>query len=178
VATLIVAWLPLAPAAPRSVGLVNLGAAYAEAGDDGAARAAFSEALRIDPRDARALENLAVLEFRASRYAEALGPVERALAIDPRAFAAWSLRGAVLGKLGRFDEAVESLEHALEIHPQWEDARLALAAVWRDYLSHCQEVAAAAGVAPPGPGEDPRAFVEFLESHGLKRAAERVRRVP
>jgi len=177
-AALVVTWLPVAPAAPRSVALVNLGASYAEAGNIDAARTSFAEALRTDPRDARALENLAVLEFRAGRYAEALAPIEHALALEPRAFAAWSLRGATLGKLGRFDEAVESLERALEIHPQWEDARVTLAAVWRDYLSHCQEIAEAAGVPPPRPGEDPARFVEFLESQGLKRAAERVRRAP
>jgi tetratricopeptide (TPR) repeat protein len=175
VPALLLAMLPIAPAAPRAVTLVNLGALYAELGETDRARDAFRSALVDQPSDPRALENLALLELGDDRPAEALEWIERSLVVDARSFAAWNLRGVILGKLRRFDEAVESMERSLEIHPGGDDTRANLGVLWRDYVRHCQAVAESAGVRVPAPGEDPRPFAEFLEARGLHRAADRVR---
>ncbi len=63
---------------------VQVGAAWAANGQPAAARAAYQEALRLDPQNAAALNNLAVLDLRAGRPGSAARYLADALAVDPQ----------------------------------------------------------------------------------------------
>jgi Flp pilus assembly protein TadD len=71
------------------------------------------EALRVNPRDARALAMLAVYEAKLGRHEEARGHVQEALTLGAGS-AEVHYRAAVVYALGgRRRAAVEALEHAL-----------------------------------------------------------------
>lgn len=63
---------------------VQIGAALAAEGDVAAARAAYYEALRNDPANTAALNNLAVLEMRSGSPAEAARHLASSLAANPQ----------------------------------------------------------------------------------------------
>ncbi|MBL7501447.1 tetratricopeptide repeat protein [Frankia sp. CNm7] len=69
--------------------------------DIGAARSAFEEALRLDPGNAAARNNLAVLDLRANKFRQAGEGLIRAAAADPRDTVAQdNLRAAVHTAVG------------------------------------------------------------------------------
>ena len=67
---------------------VQIGAALAAEGDVAAARVAYFEALRRDPGNTPALNNLAVLEMQNGSAAEAARHLASALAVNPQAASA------------------------------------------------------------------------------------------
>ena len=67
---------------------VQIGAALAADGDVDAARAAYFEALRRDPGNTAALNNLAVLEMQGGSAAEAARHLASALAANPQGISA------------------------------------------------------------------------------------------
>ena len=78
----------------------------------------------IDPRDASALDHLAMTRFRDGRYAEALDLYRKLLeAQQPEQALTHSNLGATLYFLERYEEALASYEQALSIDPNFEPAR-------------------------------------------------------
>jgi len=171
---LAVGLLPLMAPPDRTAAYVNLGALHAELGEPFEAEAAFREALARSPGDPRARTNLAVLALDRNDPREAVRLLDEAVRIAPGDFNAWSLRGVALGQVGRWDDALASAERAVELHPGAEGSRQNLAALWQDYVVHCQEVLAKAGFSPPTSAADRAAQAAFLRERGLVRAAERL----
>ncbi len=62
---------------------MRLGNAYAQEKDFPRAAIAFAEALRLDPRDVAAANNLGNSMFMMSRFDDAIAAYHRALAIKP-----------------------------------------------------------------------------------------------
>jgi Flp pilus assembly protein TadD len=84
---------------------------------DGALRH-FMDAVRLDPDNAEAHNNLGIVQVRRGLVDEAIGHFRRATAVKPDfAFAHWNL-GMALRQSSRNAEAVASLQRALQIDPE------------------------------------------------------------
>ena len=103
-----------------------MGLAEEELGRSEAAAGHFERALQLDPRDAEALDRLALVRYRQQRYAVALELYRRLAEVTPEGAQTHANMGAALYYLGRADEAVRSFEHALALDPALQAARAAL----------------------------------------------------
>ena len=68
---------------------------------------AYTHAISLTPRDARAPANRAAAFVRLRRWREALGDADAALAIDPAAVKALLRRAEALRHLGRAGDALQ-----------------------------------------------------------------------
>jgi len=100
-----------------------------EAGDLARAEALFTEALRLVPGRPSALANLAAVQVRLNRPADARVSLERALAAAPEDVQAWFDHGELLQVLQRPVDALKSYERVLAL-----DARHAAAWTQRGSL--------------------------------------------
>ena len=98
----------------------NLGDLHHRTGDAGAARREYQEALRlskkqleVNPRDARALALMAVVEAKLGRGAEAQRHAAEALALNPSSSDVVYKAAVVHALTGRPEEALLALEKAL-----------------------------------------------------------------
>lgn len=100
-----------------SPSLSLLGAACAKLRDADGARAAFEEAIAIDPEYEEAIYNLAVIEKKTNpRRARQL--LERAIQLDPNRASAHGLLGLICQRLEESIPAEKHLRRALEINPK------------------------------------------------------------
>ena len=106
-----------------------LGIALATAGDSSGAIATFQNALRLDPKNAVAWQNIGLTQLHARRPAEAIESFDKAFAINERLPRAWNGKGAALEALGRHSEAMEALKKAIALDPQQFEAMLNLGVV-------------------------------------------------
>ena len=107
--------------------LLKNGIALRELGRDAEARAAFEEAIAINPKNAPCLNNLGNYEFLAGRYAESKKYYQRAIDADPEFAEAWYDLGNAIVALGQssggatFEAAMREAEqhyrHALKLDP-------------------------------------------------------------
>ena len=89
----------------------------------------YVRALQFDPRDAEALDRLALLRYEQRRFEDALGLYRRLAEIDSGNAQTHANLGAALYHLGRTEEAIERLERALSIDPSLQSARAALESI-------------------------------------------------
>ena len=108
--------LPMAGSLHRLMGRAALELGRPEAVDH------FERAVQLDPRDAEALDRLALLRFREQNYEAAFGLYRSLLEINPDNPQTHSNLGATLYYLGRVKEALKSFEHALSFDPELETA--------------------------------------------------------
>ena len=98
--------------------LLNFGLALHEVGRDTEARAAFEEAVSVNPKNAPSLNNLGNYEFLAGRYAEAKKFYQRAVESDPTFAEAWYDLGNAVIALGEpWGDAEQHYRHALQLSP-------------------------------------------------------------
>jgi len=92
-----------------------LGIARAAAGRDDQALEAFRAALKVDPKNAIAWQNIGLTHVHARRPKEALPAFDQAFALNDRLPRAWNGRGAALEQMGRHGEAIEAWKRAIEL---------------------------------------------------------------
>jgi adenylate cyclase len=78
---------------------------------------AAGQALKLDPRNARALAVLAILQLVDGRSAEAAASADRAVTAQPSDAEAFANLALVLAHTGRHREAIEEIEKALRLDP-------------------------------------------------------------
>ena len=83
----------------------------------------FERAVQLDPRDAEALDRLAMLRFGEQNYEAAFGLYQSLIEVNPDNAQTHSNLGATLYYLGRPEEALQSFERALALDPELETAR-------------------------------------------------------
>ena len=106
--------------------LVLLGNASRALDRPEAATEYFARAIELDPRNADAIDHLAMMQFTAKRYDEALALYRRMLEIRPGSAQTHANIGATLYYLGRRKEALRSFEQALSLDPELATARTGL----------------------------------------------------
>jgi tetratricopeptide (TPR) repeat protein len=106
--------------------LTLLGCAYNASGEPFAARAAFAEAVTIDPNYEEALYHIAVLDEKVDPQ-RSIDLLERAIAIDPRYFRAHLELGKLYHRRRDLPRAEYHFRRCLEIDPADEMSLLYLA---------------------------------------------------
>jgi tetratricopeptide (TPR) repeat protein len=101
---------------------VNLGAALSQLGDLNGAAEQFEEAIRIEPGNANAHYNLAVLSARQNKHEAAISHVHSVLAVSPADLAARYLLAQELLKSEKFDEALAEFSRVVTSDPNNESA--------------------------------------------------------
>ncbi len=151
------------PASPTAIPLTaqaayEQGVARQSAGDATGARAAFDQALALDPTFAPAYVARGALYLAAGSPRNALADAQSALVADPQSSAAYALLGEVLRR-GFADplQALEAYERAVELDPAL--AELLFPARWRAATAAGQaaRLLELAGEYAGGHAEDPLA---------------------
>ncbi|MEP6802440.1 MAG: sulfatase-like hydrolase/transferase [Acidobacteriota bacterium] len=106
-----------------------LGIVRAGAGQTRAAIQAFELALRIDPRNAVAWQNIGITLLHSRDLQGALRAFERAFALNERLPRAWNGRAVALEELGRHVEAIEAWKRAVALDAGQFDALFNLGVV-------------------------------------------------
>ena len=119
---------PLAPAGDPET-LTALGLVLAESGRPDEARVVLERVFERDPRNPAARQNLALVELRSERWAEAERQARLALELNDKLPLAWNYLGVARYNLGRPGEALEAWERALEPRPRDFDVLYNLALV-------------------------------------------------
>jgi len=102
---------------PRNkVAWYNLGVIAQQDGRTADARAAYDEALKIDPKYPSALFNKALL-LKSSEPDRAIGLLKRAVAAHPKAATAHLQLGLILAEKNRHEEAEDAFRHAVAADP-------------------------------------------------------------
>jgi Tfp pilus assembly protein PilF len=117
-----------------------LGCTFEDLGRWEEAAASYRKALEVDPRHAKAANNLGVVLQNRGLWQEAEQAYGRALAADPTLALAHCNRGKLRVLAGRFAEAETDLRRAVELQPG--------EAAWQEMLRDCVAAArkAAAGL--------------------------------
>jgi Flp pilus assembly protein TadD len=85
--------------------------------DNQGARAAFDQALEVDPEQMDALYERGLLNFAEGYLPEAIWDFDQALRLSPRAANVYYARGLALQSLGRHDQAIDDFGQALVLQP-------------------------------------------------------------
>ena len=87
----------------------------------------YHESIALDPRDARAHNNLGLLLAEQGQYAEAVKHFRAAIQGDPEFVLAYNNLGNLLGRLGRYEDAVVHFTEAIKLKPDEQDFHYNLA---------------------------------------------------
>jgi len=105
-------------AARRAIAFSRRGFANLLRGQEAAALADFTEALRLDPRDDWALTNRGLILLNTGRVDEAKADLEAAIRLNPRNDTALALRGLLNQERGDLDAAMADFDEAIRLNPQ------------------------------------------------------------
>lgn len=110
----------------RSVALLKVGNAHADAGDDAKAETSYREALALKPETTfvQLPFNFGNMLARQGRWAEAEAAYAKAVAVAPRHLAARNNYGIALARQGKFDTAFAQFDEALRLKPDSADTHL------------------------------------------------------
>jgi tetratricopeptide (TPR) repeat protein len=149
----------------------NFGAWLSDGGDVEASIPHFQAAIRIEPTDPAAHDNLGQSYRRLGRLDEAEKEIREALRLKPVFPQAQRNLGVTLAQRGRLDEAVVALKEAVRLDPTYALAFNDLA-VLHDRMSRLDDaVAAAAEAVRLAPDDD--AYRQDLETLRAKKDAKR-----
>jgi tetratricopeptide (TPR) repeat protein len=104
---------------PQPVRVRNLAEAFFEAGYGDDVLTLYRVAIRINPKDVKAYNNLGATLADQGKLDEAETTYRKALAIDPRFPKTLLNLGSVLARQGKHEEALERFEEALQIKPDY-----------------------------------------------------------
>jgi tetratricopeptide (TPR) repeat protein len=102
--------------------LITEGSVLVKQGQIEKARADFRAALKVDPRNAAALGNLASVEMHLGEYEAALEHAQAALRAAPREKTNLFNLGTLLAREKHYQEALLNLRQAIEIDPSYANA--------------------------------------------------------
>lgn len=93
------------------------GEEYISLGDYERGKAAFSDAIRIEPKNALHYAGRANCLYKLSAYTDALTDATRAIELDPNCERAWNMRANTYDALGDFEHAVADYTEAIRLAP-------------------------------------------------------------
>lgn len=101
------------------------GAGYCGMGQFLQAETAYRQALKIDPDDIKAWNNLAGILFeKLKRPRDAIHCIEQTLRLNPDNKFGWSNLAAMVGGLGAYDKAITYADRAIALDPNMVEAYL------------------------------------------------------
>lgn len=83
----------------------------------------YDEALKINPKDIKMLNNKGVVFVLLDEYKKAIRCFDQALKIDPEDAVLWHNKGVALTGLGKHQEALIYYDKALELNPRLDPAK-------------------------------------------------------
>lgn len=104
------------------------GEQLSRAGQGVSALACYTEAIRLQPKDARAYYGRGLLQEDFNRVPEAIADLTAAIALNPKLTAAYYHRGALYHLAGRNEDAQADFARAIELNPRDSEAYLRRAA--------------------------------------------------
>jgi tetratricopeptide (TPR) repeat protein len=96
---------------------INRGNALRDQGENDKAIAAFTEAIRLDPKDDSAYFNRGLAWRSKGEYDNAIMDYNQALTINPAFFQVYVNRGVAWSKKGEYDQALTDYNQALRLRP-------------------------------------------------------------
>jgi len=121
---------------------MDKGARLKAAGDDAGALTAYQDAVRADPSNALAHNELGTLLYQAGRATEAIAEFKRATECDPSYALAYYNYAFSSRKAGRFEEAAGAYQRYEQLKPDDPDAKFGLAESLRGLGRNAEAVAA------------------------------------
>ena len=95
-------------------------------GEDSDKIESYKKAIRIDPDDVKAHNNLGLAYDKSGKYKEAIESYKQAIKIDPDYATAHNNLGVVYGELGKYYDAIEAYKQAIKIKPDYANAHFNL----------------------------------------------------
>jgi len=143
-----------------------LATALSEAGQQKDAWELVQKILKADPDDAKACEELGLIELRLSHWEPARAASQRSVALQRQRPLAWNNLGVALYQLGRREEAVDAWQQAVTYKPDLWDALwnlgLKAAEIGRTRQARAALDLFAAGAPPARYGDDIKKAREIL----------------
>jgi tetratricopeptide (TPR) repeat protein len=106
------------PPAQRAVALVNRGIAFYDRNELEKARADYTSAIQLDPKNAEAFHNRGDLLLRQGVLEAAIKDYTDAIAINDRLASAYNGRGNALRESGQIDRAIVDYSKAIDLDPK------------------------------------------------------------
>ena len=105
-------------AAGNTAALWNkIGIAYHQLGQLENAKKSYERAIKLDKKDADALNNVGTVFYAEKKYRTAIARYNKAIGISPNAASYWSNLGTAYYARGRFDEMTKAYARAIELDP-------------------------------------------------------------
>jgi tetratricopeptide (TPR) repeat protein len=95
----------------------KIGIAYHQLGQKEAARRSYERAIKLDKRDADAINNLGTIYYSEKKYRTAIARYNKAISISPGTASYWSNLGTAYYARGRFDEMTKAYTRAIQLDP-------------------------------------------------------------
>ena len=108
----------------------NRGMIWNEKGEQENAIADYSEAIRLDPKDASAFYNRGQAWSEEQEYGKAIADYSEAIRLDPKDMHAYKHRGGAWKATGQFDKAIADYDKAIRLNPKYAMAYLSRGNVW------------------------------------------------
>ena len=157
---------PLAKSLGDPQSLNAYAVALSEVGRQKEASDVLLRLLKSEPDDAKAVEQLGLIELRLDHWAQARDRSKQALALNPRLPLAWNNLGVALFQLGQKDEALDAWQKAVDLQPDLWDAlwNLGVQAAGRGRTEQARKALErfAAGAPPERYGPDIEKAKAFL----------------
>lgn len=94
------------------------------------AKAAYEEALKLDPKKSAAYTNLGVVYYQQGKFADAVTQLKQALDIDPQDAETYYMLGATYVQQSNLSEAEKAFQQALTLKPELGQAYIGLGNVY------------------------------------------------
>ena len=164
IALTILAASSLALASPAQ-DAIDKGARLKAAGDKTGAMSAYGEAIRLEPQNALAHNELGTLLFEAQKSDEAIAEFKKATEADPNYALAYYNYAFSARKAGRYDEAVTAYQRYAQLKPDDPDGKYGLAESYRALGRNAEAAAAYESYAAQETRESEREWVEKAKTY-------------
>ncbi len=108
--------------AARAATAIEQADACANHGDYDKAIANYTEAIRLDPKNAWAYHYRGTSYYRQREHDKAIADLTKAIEIDPQLVEAYAYRGLVCNQKGEYDKAIADCTAAIRLDPKFDTA--------------------------------------------------------